>query len=308
MVIDGVFSNPLPCTGSHEGSGVVVAVGSKVNEASRFHVGDRVMSALARNPCGRCIHCRRPDDWQQYCFDDGGKLGINRDGAFAEYHVVDCRMASHLPSNVSFQTASPLACAGVTIFRAILVSGLKAGDWLGLVGAGGGLGHLGIQFARARDLNVVAVDARDEGLELCRKYQAHEVLDAREGQKKVVERTQQVTDGLGVDATINVSDHATAAALSCAITRPHGTVVQVAQPENVSVPFAEIIVRDITIKGTMYGGVEDSRQMLDEASRHGVQAETVAFQGLQEVPKLLDFASSGRLKGKAICIVDGELV
>lgn len=57
--------------------------------------------------------------------------------------------------------------------------------------------------------------------------------------------------GEGADATISVSDHETAAATSTAVTKMHGTVIQIAQPPNVSVPFAELIFRDIRIHGSL---------------------------------------------------------
>ncbi|KAL4873482.1 hypothetical protein BDV12DRAFT_192464 [Aspergillus spectabilis] len=156
----------------------------------------------------------------------------------------------------------------------------------------------------ARGLRVVTVDTRDKGLEVCRKYQAEAVLDAREGTERVVQQVQVL---IGVNATINLSDHETAAALACAITRPHGTLAQAAQPERVSVPFGEFIVRDITIKWTMFAGVKVSQQMLQETSQCGHLAEVTAFQGLLKVPKMLELARSGKLKGKVICVVDGNL-
>ena len=88
------------------------------------------------------------------------------DGAFAEGMIADARESSKVPDKVSFETAATLACAGVTIWRGILQAELKAGETIALIGAGGGLGHLGCQFARALGLQVVGIDARDEWLEL----------------------------------------------------------------------------------------------------------------------------------------------
>ena len=108
-------------------------------------------------------------------------------------------------------------------------AGLEKGQWLGLVGSGGGLGHLGIQFAKAMGLKVVGVDARDEGLELSRQTGADLVVDARKGVEEVVKEVKRVTGGQGCPATVNISDAKTAAALACAITMMHGTMVQIAQ-------------------------------------------------------------------------------
>ncbi|KIW68363.1 hypothetical protein PV04_04316 [Phialophora macrospora] len=301
MVVAGKFPTKLPCTASHEGTGIVVAVGSEV---TNFKKGDRVMSGLPRNPCGKCYNCQGPDDWHQYCENIEGHIGVFVDGAFSEYHVVDSRTSCHIPDKVSFASAAPLACAGCTIYRAIIVAEVPEGGWLGIVGAGGGLGHLGIQFAQAIGLNVVAVDARDEALELCKKAGAKHIFDAREGKEKVVAQVRELTDGLGVHASINVSEHETSADMACAITRMHGTMVQTAQPDRVSVAFQELVFRDIRIKGTLIAGQEYSQQMLNDAEKHGVKVETNIFYGLEEVPKMVELAHSGKMKGKAVCVVD----
>jgi propanol-preferring alcohol dehydrogenase len=153
-----------------------------------------------------------------------------RNGAFQEYLVVDVREATKIPDGMSFVTAAPLACAGMTAWRAINQCHLKEGQWIGIVGSGGGLGHLAIQFARkAKGLKVVAVDARDDGLALSKEMGADVVLDAREGKEKVVEEVQKATGKQkGVDATIELSGHPTAAEMGAAITRQHGRLVQVA--------------------------------------------------------------------------------
>ncbi|KAI1625585.1 alcohol dehydrogenase [Exophiala viscosa] len=306
MVHAGIFPGPLPLTMSHEGTGVVVAKGDAVKD---YQLGDRVLSGLPFHQCGKCEHCNPSDgqDWAQYCQAAEGATGIKSDGAFAEYHVVDARASCKIPDNVSFVTAAPLACAGVTVYRAILVSGVKEGGWMALVGAGGGLGHFGIQFAKAKGINVIAIEAREEGLEVAKKAGAEHLLDAREGKDKIVEKVQALTGGKGVEATVNVSDHSSTAALSAAITRMHGTVVQAAQPQEVSVPFMDIVLRDITIKGTMLGGRGVTQEMLEVASKHGVTAETQVFYGLEEVPKMIELSESGRLKGKAVCVVDKKI-
>jgi propanol-preferring alcohol dehydrogenase len=130
-------------------------------------------------------------------------------------------------------------------------AGLRAGESVVIVGAGGGLGHWGVQFAKAIGLNVIAIDARDEGLNLEKECGAGTLIDARQGKEKVVEKVKKVTGGQGANATVNVSDHETAAAVGAACTKMHGILVQIVQPENVSVPFAELIFRDIRIHGSL---------------------------------------------------------
>lgn len=216
----------LPCTASHEGTGYVVATGSAISD---FEKGDRVMSGLPRNRCGHCPDCLGDENYRQYCPNISGHVGVTLAGAFAEYHVVDGRESCIIPDDVSFETAAPLACAGCTVFRGILQAELKKGETIALVGAGGGLGHLGCQFAKALGLIVVGIDARDEGLALAKASGADVLIDARQEKEKVVEQVKDVTNGMGVDATLTLSDSEGAAALACAVTKMHGTMIQIAQ-------------------------------------------------------------------------------
>ena len=249
-----------------------------------------------------------PNDWHQYCENCEGMIGVMKaDGAFADYHVADSRTTCHVPGDVSLIGAAPLACAGCTIYRAIKVAEAKEGEWLAIVGAGGGLGHLGIQMARAEGIKVIAIDARDEALELCKSAGAEHVFDARKGKDEVVRQVKQLT-GEGADATINLSEHETAAPLACAVTKMHANMIQISQPAMVNIPFTEIIFRDVRVKGSLVAGQEQSQEMLNLVGKNGIKVETNRFYGLNEVPKMIDLAHSGKMKGKAVCIVDKSQV
>lgn len=223
--VKGHLDCTLPVTASHEGTGTVIAVGPAV---TRFHAGARIMAGQTFGRCGECAICKGPESYRHYCPYRETMMSVQRNGAFQEYLVVDSREASKIPDEMDFDTAAPLACAGTTVWRGILQTQLEPGQWLGIVGSGGGLGHLGIQFAKARGLRVVGVDAREEGIALSREAGADMVLDARLGKEHVTRQTSVATGGTGVDATLNVSDARTAAATACAMTKNHGTVVQIA--------------------------------------------------------------------------------
>jgi len=305
MVVAGYLNAKLPITASHEGSGTVVALGPSVQG---FQEGDRVICGLYRDQCGVCQDCKGPENYKQYCINSGGIIGITVDGAFAEYVVIDARNAAKLPDKVSHETSAPLACAGSTIFRGVLQSGLKSGEWLAIVGSGGGLGHLGIQFAKATGLKVIGIDARDEGLALTRDTGADIIIDARKGTESVVQEVNKATNNEGADATICVSDDDSAAGLACAVTKMHGTMVQIAQPMEIKIPFKELIFRDIRIKGSLICSPEESKRMLQVVAEHSISVKTNPFYGLNEIPKLVDLAHGGRMKGKGIIIVDKEQI
>jgi propanol-preferring alcohol dehydrogenase len=219
MVSEGIMGTKLPCIGSHEGSGTVVKVGSAISE---FKVGDRVLCSLTYHRCQTCKDCKGPEQDTQYCSNGVQYLGVTTDGSFAEYELVDGRECCRLPDNVSFKSAAPLACAGVTVWGGLVRAGLESRETVAIVGGGGGLGHLGVQFAKALGLRVIAIDARDEALSLAKECGADVIVDARKGKKKVVAEVNKVTDDQGADATLNVSDHESAAATAAAVTKKHG--------------------------------------------------------------------------------------
>ncbi len=94
-----------------------------------------------------------------------------------------------------------------------------------------------IQMERAKGINVIGVDARDEGIALSKEVRCEHVFDARKGKEERVKEVRALTDGLGVEAAVNVSDHGTAASLSCWVIRLHRRMIPILQPGQVSVPF-----------------------------------------------------------------------
>lgn len=328
MIQSGFFNTSLPITASHEGAGTVVAAGST---ASHW-VGSRVMCGQQFHACGRCADCTSPNEgWRLYWWvlllvtcswnlhrkaDEGvsaygeGKCGVHRDGFFAEYALCDARSSTILPRVVRFLNAAALACTGRTVWRAIEQTGLEAGQWIALVGSGGGLGHLGVQFAKQRGLKVVGIDARDDMLVVTREMGADVVVDAREGRVAVVNKVHEVTGSAkGVDATVNLSDAREAAALACAVTRMHGEVVQVAQPGEVVVPFMEFAFRDVRVTGSVIASPEESRRMVEHISRNGLSpgVHSVVLEGLDmvNIEELLRLVHTG-IPGKAIILVDRD--
>lgn len=236
-----------------------------------------------------------------------GHCGVHRNGFFAEYALCDARSTTILPNKISFLSAAPLACAGRTVWRGVEQAGLAAGQWLAIVGSGGGLGHLGVQFAKKKGLKVVGIDARDDGLAITEAMGADVVVDARKGKDEVVKAVLQAC-GSGADATVTLADAPSAAALGCAVTRMHGTMVQVAQPEEVSIPFSEFVFRDVRVKGSVVASPGESEAMVRFIAEHGVRVRTNVYEGLDKIEELLEVIRGGTIQGKAVIVVDGAQI
>lgn len=165
-----------------------------------------------------------------------------------------------------------------------------------------------MQFAKALGYKVIGVDARDEGLKLTKDYGADVAVDARKGKDSVVEEVHKVTDGEGSHSTIVLSDHKDATAIGCASSRMHATLVQVAQPDEIIIPFPEVIFRDIRIHGSLICSPEQSKSMMKTIAEHGIKVTTVPFEGLEKINELTELVHSGKLAGKAIIVVDPKQV
>ena len=87
----------------------------------------------------------------------GEYSGFTVDGTFSEYVKSYIRHVTPIPDGINSAEAASILCAGVTVYRAIKYSNAIIGDWIVLPGAGGGLGHLAIQYATAMGLRVCAV-------------------------------------------------------------------------------------------------------------------------------------------------------
>jgi D-arabinose 1-dehydrogenase-like Zn-dependent alcohol dehydrogenase len=153
---------------------------------------------------------------------------------------------------------------------------------------------------------VVAVDAREEGLELSRQSGAQLVLDARKGKEAMAAAITEAIGDEKIKATVVLSDHDTACDTACAITRPHGTVIQVAQPKRVSFDFRAIIFKDLRFEGSLVSGQKELRDLIDFVLKHKVHVKTNVYEGLETVNAILDMAQEGKVSGKLVVVLDRE--
>lgn len=106
-----------------------------------------------------------------------------------------------IPSGVSLDAAAPLLCAGETVWKAVKAANLVAGQYILISGAGGGLGHLAVQYAAAVGLRVIALDTGADKKALSEKLGAEAFIDFRD-EGDLVEHIKAVTGGEGPHAAI----------------------------------------------------------------------------------------------------------
>src|SRR6266849_4743364 len=160
----------LPRVPGHEVVGRVEALGSGV---SRWKIGQRVGIGLIAGEDGECEPCRRGDTVN--C-QNPVVSGVTVDGGYAEVMIAESRGIASIPDELNSAEAAPLLCAGITTYNALRNAGLRGGDVVGVQGIGG-LGHLGIQFARHMGFHTVAIGRGREKEKLAKDLGAHVYID-----------------------------------------------------------------------------------------------------------------------------------
>jgi len=123
----------------HEGIGTIVALG-KISPHLGLKVGDRVGLKPVYSSCGSCELCTT--DREMFC-SQALQTGLHVPGTYQEFVVGAAEHVIKIPEGVEDEVAAPVMCSGATIYRGIREAGLRAGDWVAFVGAGGGGGAYG---------------------------------------------------------------------------------------------------------------------------------------------------------------------
>ncbi|KAI3572706.1 chaperonin 10-like protein [Fusarium oxysporum f. sp. albedinis] len=311
----GLLSQDLPRIGCHEFAGEVIALGPDVSSQRGVAIGINVgVPGRAYRPCGTCYECTHPgqDDmgYSPYC-PYCGNLGLTRDGGFQEYCLVDSRQVAVLPGSLPLTQAAPLMCAGLTIWSALQHEKVQKAHKVGIIGAGGGLGHIGVQFAAHLGKDVLAIDATDQAIKLIHKVKSNlgeagkkvYVSDARkEGSDILREMIQPATDAppteIGLDAVILLPESQRAFDAGMKLLRNHGTMVVVSFPsEKLQVSAHDLVFRDIAVVGSLVGRNHQLREMLYFVVQNKVevQVKTFAFDRLNDLRGPEQHAEGGKL-------------
>ncbi|RAQ51263.1 alcohol dehydrogenase [Aspergillus flavus] len=281
----------------HEGIGRVVQVGPDTTEDM---MGKRVgvkyhspISQLLRNgltstrwlysTCMKCPTCKvnYPNCPNQ------SNSGRNVPGTFQQYIVSPADFVSIIAEELEPEAVAPLLCAGLTMYGALnkLHKFCQKGDWVVIMGAGGGLGHLGIQIGKEMGYNIIAVDSATKQ-DICMKSGAAAFVDFRNDVEKEV---QNLTDGAGAHAVVVVVGLASAYNQALRLLRPLGTLVCVGLPsQDYRMPISPLycVNRGIHVVGSCVGTEEEMQDLLRMAAAGRVSTHYQVFE-LMEVNMLL---------------------
>ena len=277
-LVDGDWGvGSYPMVPGHEIVGTVAALGSEVRH---LEMGARVGVGWQRGACLACEWCGAGEE--NLCAGDVATC-VNNHGGFADRVRVDGRFAFPIPEELASENAAPLLCGGVTVYSP-LRRWVKPSMRVGIVGIGG-LGHLGLQFARAMGCEVTAISSSPDKEGEARGFGAHRFLAARE--PKALRSAAGTLDFVLSTVFVGQDWNALLRAL-----RPNGVLCFVGAPaEPLSLRVGAILGGQKTVTGSAIGGRPAIREMLAFAARHGVSAKTQvrplaeADAGLEEVRK-----------------------
>jgi len=278
----------IPLIPGHEGVGRVVALGEGVE---RLAAGDRVALPWLGYACGHCRYCVM--GWETYCTSPA-YMGYTMDGSYAEYAVGNASHVVRVPDGISSIDAAPLTCAGVTTYKAVKVGRAKPGETAAVVGIGG-LGHLGLQYAKIFGATTVAIDVEDDKLQLAKDLGADHVIDARGDQAADLEALG------GIDlALVTVPSPAAMQAAHAAL-NPNGRLVIVGLPADnrLALPVFETVLKGISVIGSLVGTRNDLEDVFDlhAQGRTRVVAET---RRLEDVNTCFDEVLAGHVPARLV--------
>jgi propanol-preferring alcohol dehydrogenase len=267
-------------------------------------VGDRVGIKWMSAVCNTCTACLSGRDAS--CLS--GKIsGYYTPGTFQQYATAPASYVTPIPEGLDSASAAPQLCAGVTVYAALQKADVKAGQFVVIMGAGGGLGHLACALAsKGLGARVIGIDhgskkavADESGVEF--------FIDFTQT-KDVTAEVMKITGGLGAHATLVLTASNAAYAQSLTFLRFGGTAVCVGVPEGDMVPVASaapalFIFKELRLVGSAVGGRLQAIETLDFAAR-GVIKTHYKTAKLEDLAQVFQDMEEGKIQGRVVLEID----
>jgi uncharacterized zinc-type alcohol dehydrogenase-like protein len=270
-----------PVVPGHEIVGTVMSVGSAV---SKFKTGDRAGVGCLVDTCRSCSACER--GLEQYC-ENGMVLTYNgRDrhdgsltyGGYSESIVVSERFVLRMPAGLDPAASAPLLCAGITTYSPLRRFGVRPGHRVGVVGMGG-LGHMGVKFARAMGAEVTVFTRSADKAREAMHQGAHRVVVSTDAAQMKAEANRYEFILNTVPSPHDLNPYLETLATD-------GTLILVGLLEPVVPPLsgAALVFRRRIIAGSLIGGLPETQEMLDFCAEHGIvcDIERIDIQNINE--------------------------
>ena len=292
LVKDGLWPGlQYPRIPGHEIAGRVDAIGPDV---VNWKPGQRVGVGWHGGHCFTCDPCRR-GDFILCQFEKITALAF--DGGYAEYMVAPAEAVAAIPEDLPAAEAAPLLCAGITVYNALRNAHARAGDLVAVQGIGG-LGHLGIQYARQMGFHTIAIGRGGDKDPLAKKLGAHEYIDT--GMNAAPETLRSLGGARVILAT--APDAKSISALIGGLA-PGGTLVVVGvAPEPLSIDLLQIVLSRRSIQGWPCGTAKDSEDALRFSALAGVRPMIERYP-MDKAAEAYDQMLSGRARFRVVLTI-----
>ncbi|MEI8153628.1 MAG: zinc-binding dehydrogenase [Hyphomicrobiales bacterium] len=282
----------------HEITGEIAETGPGVRG---LKVGDAVTTYFYLN-CGHCRWCLT--SLEPMCENSGGQIGLDCDGAYAEYVKLPAQNFIRLPEGLDHKKypaeLGVVTDALATPYKVLRRASIKAGETVAVIGAGGGLGIHQVMMAKWARTRVIAVDTKPVKFEACRKTGADEVVDASAG--RVAEQLLELTGGHGVDVVVDyVSTTATLEAGCKALAR-RGRLVTLGGGgvgKTFGVSAADLLNKEQSVLGSRYVTRGEVVESLDLVARGEVFPLVSIVRPLEEAEAVHELVERGDVIGRA---------
>jgi D-arabinose 1-dehydrogenase-like Zn-dependent alcohol dehydrogenase len=293
LVKDGLWPGlPYPRVPGHEVAGRIDALGAGVTAWAK---GTRVGVGWHGGHDFVCNECRRGD----FAMCANRQItGISYDGGYGEYMLAPAEALAAIPDQLPAEEAGPFMCAGVTVYNALRNSGARPGDVVAVQGIGG-LGHLGVQYARKMGFETVALGRGADKEPLAKKLGAHHYIDSKAvdtvaelqklGGARVILATapsagaiSQVVDGLGINGNL---------------------LIPAAPNEPLTVSILPLILGRRQISGWYSGTARDSQDTLEFSALSDVHPMIEKFP-LSQVTEAYERMHSGKVRFRVVLMME----
>lgn len=277
-----------PRVPGHEVAGYIHAVGTDVRA---WKVGQRVGVGWHGGHCFVCEQCRRGD----FAMCINRKVtGFDFDGGYAEYMIAPVTALAAIPDELAAEEAGPFMCAGLTVYNSLRNSGARAGDVVAIHGIGG-LGHLGVQYARRMGFVTVAINRGTDKESLARKLGAHYYIDAVA--QDVVGELQKLG---GARVILATAPNAQAISPLPDGLSPRGKLLVPAAPADpLTINVLSLILGGRSVEGWYSGMARDSQDTLEFSAQSDVHPMIEKY-ALDRVADAYEQMISGKVRFRVV--------
>ena len=281
-----------PVTPGHEIVGTVEDIGNGVSGISK---GDEVL-VFPWIGCGECPACRVGNE--NLC-DTPKSMGVFQDGGYSDYALIpDFKYLAKL-DGVDPDSATSLACSGLTAYTAIKKSNQNSPEFIVVIGAGG-LGLMGVQIAKAiTDAKIICVDLDDQKLETAKSMGADYTINSKD--PDTAQKIMSICNDKGADSVVDFVNAPPTAKLAFSILRKRGNLVLVGLfGGSIELSLVTIPLKSILIQGAYTGNYDDMVELLDLARKGTINPVISKRYTLDDANTALNDLKDRKIIGRAV--------